>query len=100
MKKLKLMRVEGKIYNVLGLNGGYIYLGNPYDVNNGVLKKGVIWEMQPFFDDVPKINYLYFSLARYFKKDVFGNSDFKIKSSELIKFYKKKKFINNLFYLE
>lgn len=79
MKKLKLMKVEGKIYNILGLYGGYIYLGNPNDVNNDVVKSGVIWEMQPFYGDVPKINYLYFSLARYFKKMYLVKANLKIK---------------------
>lgn len=83
MKKLKLKRIHGKIYNVLGLYGGNIYLGNPYDVNNDVIKKGVIWEMQPFHKDVPMTKILYFYLIRYFKKDVFGNSDFKKKLSDI-----------------
>jgi hypothetical protein len=83
MKKLKLIKIQGKIYNVIGLYDGYIYLGNPYDVNNDVVKNRVIWEMQPFYDGVPKITNCYFFYIRFFKKDVFGKSEFKNKLATL-----------------
>ena len=83
MKKIELIKVQGKIYNVLGIYGGHIHLGNPYDVNNEVIKKGVIWEMQPFFENISQLVYLYFSLTRFFKKDVFGQSEFIYKLSSL-----------------
>jgi hypothetical protein len=86
MKKLKLMKVNGKIYNVIGLYGGNIYLGNPYDVNNDVVKNGVIWEMQPFYNDVSKVIKLYFTITRFFSTDVFGKSEFKNKLSK-VKFF-------------
>ncbi len=77
MKKLKLIKVQGKIYSIVGIYGGYIHLGNPYDVNNEVIKEGVIWEMQPFYEELPQIINLYYSFIRFFKTDVFGKSEFK-----------------------
>lgn len=77
MRNLKLIRVENKIYSELSLTGGHVSLGNPFDVNNEVVKQGVIWEMQPFFDKIPFYIYCYINFIRYFKKDVFGRSDFK-----------------------
>jgi hypothetical protein len=98
MLKLKLIKVQGKIYSQLGLYGGRIYLGNPYNVNNDVVKDGVIWEMQPFFEKVPFYIYFYFNFIRYFKKDVFNKSEYK---SQRIRFKTNViKIINNLFYLE
>ena len=87
MKKLELIKVQGKIYNILGVYGGHIHLGNQNDVNNEVTKKGVIWEMQPFFENISKARYLYFSLSRYFRKDVIGHSAFKEKLSKIKLFY-------------
>lgn len=83
MKKLEFINVQGKTYSILGIYGGHIHLGNPYDVNNEVIKQGVIWEMQPFYDKLPKIINLYFSFARFFKTDVFGKSEFKNKLSKI-----------------
>ena len=45
----KIIKVEGKWYIILGMYGGRCYLGNLFDLNNEVVKRGVIWEMQPFF---------------------------------------------------
>ncbi|OYX82451.1 MAG: hypothetical protein B7Y83_14725 [Flavobacteriales bacterium 32-34-25] len=77
MENLNLMKVGNKTYLILGLYGGYVYLGNPYDINNEVIKEGVIWEMQPFHEKIPKIINLYYSFIRFFKIDVFGKSEFK-----------------------
>ena len=83
MKKLKLIKVQGKTYSIVGIYGGYIHLGNPYDVNNEVIKEGVIWEMQPFFEKTPKIINLYYTFIRFFKIDVFGKNEFKNKLSSI-----------------
>jgi hypothetical protein len=46
---MEFIKVQNKLYTVLGMYGGYAYLGLPLDVNNDVVKNGVIWEMQPFY---------------------------------------------------
>jgi len=45
----KIINVQGKWYNLLGMYGGRAYLSNLLDTYNEVEKEGVIWEMQPFF---------------------------------------------------
>lgn len=45
----KIIKVQGKWYNLLGMWGGQCYLGNLTDMDNEVEKSGIIWEMQPFF---------------------------------------------------
>ena len=76
---MKYVWIQGKYYSQLGLYGGKIYLGKPTDVNNEVVKSGVIWEMQPFFcnEEVSKIVKHYFNIIRFFKVDIWGNSKFK-----------------------
>lgn len=77
---MKLIKIQGKLYNLLGMYGGKVYVSKLFDVNNNVVKKGIIWEMQPFYWD-KDINYLlksFIYIIRYFKVDVFGNSQFKI----------------------
>lgn len=94
--KLKLIKVQGEIYSKLGIYGGRIYLGNPYNINNQSVKHGLMWEMQPFSEKVPF--YIYFYFIWSFKKDVFDKSEYK---SPLIRFKTNLiKIINNLFYLE
>lgn len=83
MKKLELINLQGKTYSILRIYGGYVYLGNPYDVNNEVVKEGIIWEMQPFNKKMPNITNLYYSVTRFFKTDVFGKSEFKNKLSRM-----------------
>jgi hypothetical protein len=79
---MEFIKVQNKLYTVLGMYGGYAYLGLPLDVNNDVVKNGVIWEMQPFYwensiSHPDKIKILYFKIIRFFKKDCFGKSKFK-----------------------
>ena len=71
MGKLKLINVQGKIYNVLAMYGGNIFLGSPSDTNNDVVREGIIWEMQPFSEKTPKAKYYYYSLVRFLKKASF-----------------------------
>jgi len=82
MKRKEFIKVHNKIYLLLGMYGGYAHLGLPFDVNNNVIERGVIWEKQPFYHE----NEFGFKdrafvqlclLVRYFKIDVFGNSGFK-----------------------
>lgn len=82
MNSKKFIKVQGKIYHLLGMNGGHAHLGLPFDVNNDVVQSCVIWEKQPFYNesefglkDRTFVNICL--LVRYFKSDVFGNSDFK-----------------------
>jgi hypothetical protein len=64
MLKLKLIKVQGKIYSQLGLYGGRIYLGNPQGIKNNVIRKGVIWEMQPFQREIPIRFYIYYNICQ------------------------------------
>ena len=45
---MKYIEVQGVIYTELGCYGGNIHLGRKFDLNNEVVKTGVIWEMQPW----------------------------------------------------
>lgn len=75
---LKLFKVGGKIYEELGMSGGYVYLGSIWDPNREVIKEGVIWYMQPFYYD-NEISYLIkiaIYVVRYFMKDCLGRSQF------------------------
>jgi hypothetical protein len=83
MKKIEFINVQGKTYSIIGIYGGQIYLGNPNDVNNGVIKEGIIWEMQPFYEKTSKTINFYYSFIRFFKIDVFGRSKFKNKLSSI-----------------
>lgn len=81
---MKYIKVNGIIYNqiVTTMYGSYVYLGKATDVNNDVVKEGVIWEMQPFyyeseFSKVDKLCVIYYNIVRFFKVNVFGKSDFK-----------------------
>lgn len=76
--KRKFMRVQGQLYCLLGMYGGIASLSKPTDVNNQVVKRGVIWEMQPFqfHQETKSIKILYYRTVRFFKKDVWGRSDF------------------------
>jgi len=47
--KWKLIKVQGKWYNLLGMNGGRAYLGKLWDINNCCDDGFIIWEKQPFF---------------------------------------------------
>jgi hypothetical protein len=85
MNKLKLIKVQGTTYSILGLYSGYIYLGNPYNVNNNVVRDGVIWEMQPFCRELPQALTFYYTCIRFFKTNTFGRSCFKDK----LKMFKK-----------
>lgn len=67
MRKLELINVQGKIYNILAIYGGNIFLGNPYGLNNDIVREGTIWEMQPFNEKIPKAKYYYYSVIRFFK---------------------------------
>jgi len=76
------IKVQGTIYNQIGMYGGNVHLGKATDVNNDVVKEGVIWEMQPFlneneFSKVDKVKLIYYNIIRFFKVDVFGRSSFK-----------------------
>jgi hypothetical protein len=82
MKRKQFIKVQGKIYHLLGMNGGHTHLGLPFDVNNDVVQSCVIWEKQPFFNESEfglkdKLFVNVCLLVRYFKVDVFGNSGFK-----------------------
>lgn len=75
---MRLIEIQGVLYNQLGMYGGKVYLGKPLDVNNEVVKAGIIWEMQPFKDE-KEINTLiktFVYVVRYFSRDVFGQSQF------------------------
>jgi len=45
----RIINVQGKWYNLLGMYGGRCYLGKITDSYNEIIKSGIIWEMQPFF---------------------------------------------------
>lgn len=45
---MKFIKVQGKTYTLLGLNDGNVSLGLKFDLNNEVVKNGVIWDMQPW----------------------------------------------------
>ncbi len=82
MKRKQFIKVQGKIYHLLGMNGGHTHLGLPFDVNNDVVQSCVIWEKQPFFNESEfglkdRAFVQYCLLVRYFKRDVFGNSGVK-----------------------
>ena len=82
MKRNQFIKVQGKIYHLLGMYGGHTHLGLPFDVNNDVVQSCVIWEKQPFFNEKEfglkdRVFVQYCLLIRYFKRDVFGNSGFK-----------------------
>lgn len=79
---MRYIKVEGIIYTQLGMYGGKVHLGKTTDVNNEVVKDGVIWEMQPFlyeseFSKLDKLCVIYYNIIRFFKVDVFGKSEFK-----------------------
>jgi len=82
MKRIRFIKVKGKIYHLLGMYGGHAHLGLPFDVNNDVVKSCVIWEEQPFyyesefsFKDRLFVKWCLF--IRHLKTDVFENSDFR-----------------------
>lgn len=78
--KMKYMFVDGKYFALHGLYQGYVYLGNPLDVNNNTTKSGVVWEISDVFKwahETPRIIELYFNIRRFFMTDVFGQNDFK-----------------------
>lgn len=82
MERKKFIKVQGKIYLLLGMYGGVAHLGLPLDVNNESAKRIIIWESQPFFHEhefglKDRIYIQYCLLIRFFKSDVFGNSKFK-----------------------
>jgi hypothetical protein len=82
MKRKQFIKVQGKIYLLLGMYGGVAHLGLPFDVNNDSVERCVIWEKQPFFNESEfglkdKLFVKVCLLVRYFKVDVFGNSGFK-----------------------
>lgn len=78
----QFIKVQGKIYLLLGMYGGHAHLGLPFDVNNDVIQSCVIWEKQPFYNEnefgfKDRVFVNICLLVRYFKVDVFGNSNFK-----------------------
>lgn len=78
----RFIKVQGKIYHLLGMYGGHAHLGLPFDVNNDVVQNCVIWEKQPFLNESEfgfkdRVFVQWCLLVRYFKTDVFGNSGFK-----------------------
>jgi hypothetical protein len=75
---MKFIKVEGKIYEELSMNGGRVTLGEPTDPNREVIKEGVVWGMGKveFDEDINYFIKTYFYVLRYFKKDVFGRSNF------------------------
>jgi len=90
MKRNQFIKVQGKIYHLLGLYGGHASLGLPFDVNNDVVQSCVIWEKQPFLNESEfgikdKLFVNICLLVRYFKVDVFKNSEFKNFSKKLLK---------------
>lgn len=78
----RFIKVQGKIYHLLGMYCGHAHLGLPFDVNNDVVQSCVIWEKQPFYNETEfgfkdRVFVQWCLLVRYFKTDVFGNSGFK-----------------------
>ena len=47
-KNWKLIKVQGEWFILLGMNGGMASLGSLWNINNCVVRRGIIWEMQPF----------------------------------------------------
>lgn len=89
MSRKKFIKVQGKIYLLLGMYGGHAHLGLPFDVNNDVVQSCVIWEKQPFYNEnefgLRDRAFVNISLLiRYFKVDVFGNSNFKSFSKKIV----------------
>ena len=78
---MKLIKIQDKHYNLLYLWNGEAHLGGLYDVNNESHKKIVIWENQPFINniDIPSYIKTWVYIIRYFKKDAFGRSMFNLK---------------------
>ncbi len=82
MKRKRFIKVQGKVYLLLGMYGGVAHLGLPFDVNNESVERCVIWEKQPFYNETEfgfkdRVFVQLCLLVRYFKSDVFGNSGFK-----------------------
>jgi hypothetical protein len=82
MKRKKFIKVQGKVYLLLGMYGGVAHLGLPFDVNNESVERCVIWEKQPFYNETEfgfkdRAFVQLCLLVRYFKTDVFDNSGFK-----------------------
>lgn len=75
--KRKFIKIQDKYYTILSLHGWSICLGRPTDVNNEIVKRGIIWEMSPF-SHPSKINIyvIVYRLIRFFKPNVWRQSDF------------------------
>lgn len=79
---MRFIKIQGQFYTILGLYHGSGHFGSPLDVNNETILSHVIWEKQPFLYEnemswIDKIKVAYFRSVRFFKKDVFGRSQFK-----------------------
>jgi hypothetical protein len=74
----KLIKIDNKWYNLLYLQGGYFYVGEIFDINNNVIKQGVIWEQKRFFEQ-HEFWYGYIfnktvRLIRFIKQLIFGDA--------------------------
>lgn len=75
--KIKFITVNGEHYTLLGMYSGIAHLGKPLDVNNNIIKSGIIWEMGGWKYGIPFFKTIRFIIYRFFKKDCFGNWGFK-----------------------
>lgn len=48
MEKKKLIKIQGSWYILHGMYGGSFHAGSLFDLDNGIIKDGIIWEQQPF----------------------------------------------------
>lgn len=75
--KRKFIKIQGRYYTILSLHGGYICLGHPTDVNNDIVKRGIIWEMSPFsYPSKFNIYVITYRFIRFFKPNIWMQSDF------------------------
>jgi len=79
-ENFRIIRINNKTYHLLGMYWGRAHCGELLDVNNEEVWSGIIWHHQPFWidDEVPFafIIKTYCYVIRYFKKDVWGRSEF------------------------